>query len=140
MNWCIMTIYLSICSFMDVKKREINFCFCVIFILVGSIYAMITGRISEFSFFVGIIPGMIFLILGICMKGQIGIGDGVMIITLGFYFDIEVILTILFWSFFTIMITSVAIIIMKKKVTGISIPLAPFLTIGEIGTFVMMWR
>lgn len=140
MNWVIMTTYLGLCSLMDIRKKEINFCFCLCFILAGIVYIIATGRILKSDFFAGIIPGMIFWVLAILLKNHIGVGDAIMILTLGFYFKIEIILVIMFWSFLAAAIVSVVIVVIKRKTKGITVPFAPFLAIGEIGTFIMMWR
>ena len=111
---------------MDIKKKELNLIYCTIFFIVGIAYALLylNGNMEGLIF--ALMPGIVLLILSMLFSSQIGMGDGIMIITLGLFMNL---LSALVWAFIFVSLIAIFKVLSNKKTT---IPLAPFLLIGQI--------
>ena len=112
---------------MDIKKKELNLIYCTIFFIVGIAYALLylNGNMEGLIF--ALMPGIVLLILSMLFSSQIGIGDGIMIITL--FMNVVYLLSALVWAFIFVSLIAIFKVLSNKKTT---IPLAPFLLIGQI--------
>ena len=114
---------------MDIKKKELNLIYCTIFFIVGIAYALLylNGNMEGLIF--ALMPGIVLLILSMLFSSQIGIGDGIMIITLGLFMNVVYLLSALVWAFIFVSLIALFKVLSNKKTI---IPLAPFLLIGQI--------
>ena len=110
---------------MDIKKKELNLIYCTIFFIVGIAYALLylNGNMEGLIF--ALMPGIVLMLF----SSQIGIGDGIMIITLGLFMNVVYLLSALVWAFIFVSLIAIFKVLSNKKTT---IPLAPFLLIGQI--------
>ena len=108
---------------MDIKKKELNLIYCTIFFIVGIAYALLylNGNMEGLIF--ALMPGIVLLILSMIFSSQIGIGDGIMIITLGLFMNVVYLLSALVWAFIFVSLIAIFKVLSNKKTT---IPLAPF--------------
>ena len=113
---------------MDIKKKELNLIYCTIFFIVGIAYALLylNGNMEGLIF--ALMPGIVLLILSMLFSSQ-GMGDGIMIITLGLFMNVVYLLSALVWAFIFVSLIAIFKVLSNKKTT---IPLAPFLLIGQI--------
>ena len=114
---------------MDIKKKELNLIYCIIFFVVGVAYALFYLNENIEAVIFALMPGMILLIISIVCSEQIGLGDGIMVITLGLLVNVAQLLSVLVWTFIFVSIVAIIKILFNKKTT---IPLAPFLLMGQI--------
>ena len=91
---------------MDIKKKELNLIYCTIFFIVGIAYALLylNGNMEGLIF--ALMPGIVLLILSMIFSSQIGIGDGIMIITLGLFMNVVYLLSALVWAFIFVSLKS----------------------------------
>lgn len=122
---------------MDIRKRELNLIYCTIFFVVGIAYALICLNGNMDGLIFALMPGIVLLNLSIISSSQIGIGDGIMIITLGLFINIVQLLSILLWTFIFVSFAAIIVVLFNRKTT---IPLAPFLLMGQICVLVNNFR
>jgi leader peptidase (prepilin peptidase)/N-methyltransferase len=126
-------IWLCLCSLQDIKKKQINlliitFGFICIFAL-----SILCIKISLINRLAGLFLGLLFLILNPITKGQIGIGDGLIICGMGLSFGFHQNSEILVLSLFGSALYSIILIIFKRVNRKKTIPFIPFLFLGYLG-------
>jgi len=132
----LMGIWLFLCSFQDIRRKEIH----IMLLFVGIVMAFIgvfqvNGTIE--NRILGVTLGGILLGMNVITRGQIGVADGIIVgilgITLGFYTCSGILLMALFVS----AIVSLILIILKKAKRKTTIPFVPFLLLGYLGVLVL---
>ncbi len=129
----ILFFWLLLCSIQDIKKQEISLIVILIgFILLFTI-SIIQGKLLFWNRVGGLVLGVVLIILNKATRGQIGIGDGLVLcitgISLGFYINsLLLIYGLLFAAFF-----SVVYMLVKKVSRKSSIPFIPFVFIALLG-------
>lgn len=119
---------LGVSSWLDIKRKEISTIVLVIFGLIGIILLFSKRNLTYLSVFGGILVGIIVLILSYITRGDIGIGDGLILIVtgifLGGYKNFELLLGALALS----AIFSCLLLFINKNMKQ-EIPFIPFLLI-----------
>lgn len=132
----LMGIWLLICSFQDIKRKEVHIVLLTIGLIMGLIGSLVCVEISYQNRALGLLLGGLLLSLSLITKGQIGYADGIIVgiigTTLGFYTSSGILLMALFIS----AIVSLIIIVFKKAKRKTTIPFVPFLLIGYVGVLV----
>lgn len=125
-------IYLCICTYTDMKKQLIPLIISAIFCVAGFFLYLFgyTAHQSIPDLLLSICSGIILLILTIISKSSIGAGDGIMIITTGFFYPFCHNIAILLYSFITMALFALFLIIFKKYSGKYRLPFAPFLLSG----------
>lgn len=129
----ILFLWLLICSIQDIMKQEIS----LIIILVGFILlftiSIIHGKLLIWDRIGGLALGVILLLLNKVTRGQIGIGDGLILcitgISLGFYINS----LLLIYGLLCASIFSIIYMFVKKVSRKKTIPFIPFIFIVFLG-------
>lgn len=127
---CTLMTGLGISSVMDMKIRKVSLNIMGIMFLVGCVFRIWQGNFWELAFLISLLPGVVCLLFSWLTRGEIGAGDGCMLLVLGAYMD--------FWevfSVFSVAISAVgvfAMILMLRfhKERKHEIPFIPFLFFG----------
>ena len=104
-------------AWLDIKKQQISLAASGILAIAGFIWAWHGNRLG-FSYFLGIFTGFCVVGLGVLTKGEIGIGDGILVLALGIL---------------ACAIVSGILMFVLHKGKKTRIPFAPFLFLGYIG-------
>ena len=116
-----MMAFLGINTWTDIRKKEICFpVFCLF--LVGGILWRITEGIGIFAAIISALTG-----------GEIGAGDGLLIIAMGSVMTAGELIGILFAALLLCGIYSGIQLLVLKKQRDIEIPFVPFLLAGYLG-------
>jgi Flp pilus assembly protein protease CpaA len=126
---CIITLFLLVASYNDVKDREFPVLICIVILIVNIIHTLFVPEV--FKGWIAGMTGILFLLLvHFVNQKTIGIGD---IILLGLCMStllIKDILNFLFLSFFFSSVYGVVLGIFKKKVKDLAVPLVPSISLA----------
>ncbi|MCR5677319.1 MAG: prepilin peptidase [Agathobacter sp.] len=125
-------------SITDLKKREISLKISVLWGLVG--IAIRIGREYYGNGFhlidwVGMLVGLFVIAVAILSNGQIGIGDGIIMVALSFYLELEALLTAILVAGIGVALCALILFLIFHKGRRYQIPFVPFLTLGVLVSF-----
>lgn len=129
----ILFIWLLLCSLQDIKRKEISLLLIAIGFALLFTISIIQGQLRIWERVIGFSLGLLLIILHKVTRGQIGVGDGLILcvtgISLGFYMNSILLINSLFLS----AIFSIIYIIIKKVNRKTTIPFIPFVFIATLG-------
>ena len=126
---CLIIILGVICVF-DIKRKKIPVYMLIILAAAGIISNFTVGEFDIKKRIIAMLPGMILLIVSMITKQQIGYGDGMIILIMGLYIDIDDILSIVLSSFLLSSIAAIILMTVFKKKKNFEMAFSPFLLIG----------
>lgn len=126
---CLIIILGVICVF-DIKRKKIPVYMLIILAAAGIISNFTVGEFDIEKRIIAMLPGMILLIVSMITKQQIGYGDGMTILIMGLYIDIDDILSIVLSSFLLSSIAAIILMTVFKKKKNFEMAFSPFLLIG----------
>ena len=129
-------LFLLFSSFLDIRKREISIPVTLLFGLAGVVYSVRTGRtMTDY-----LIPlGLGILILGgsVLTRGQVGMGDGWMLLALGCMLRMECYIQMACIGMLLAAAYSGVLMLVFRKNRKTEIPLVPFLLLGYVGGMII---
>lgn len=129
-------LFLLFSSFLDIRKREISIPVTLLFGLAGVVYSVRTGRtMTDY-----LIPfGIGILILGgsVLTRGQVGMGDGWMLLALGCMLRMECYIQMACIGMLLAAAYSGVLMLVFRKNRKTEIPLVPFLLLGYVGGMII---
>lgn len=125
----ILGIALTCFSISDIKKKSINLVAVGILFLI-MIAACVLSRKDVTEMIMGILPGGVIAILSFASKGKIGIGDGLVFLTIGIWTGPEKTLSIMFISLVLSALTGIILLLLKKATRKTALPFVPFIYTG----------
>ena len=126
---CLIIILGVICVF-DIKRKKIPVYMLIILAAAGIISNFTVGEFDIEKRIIAMLPGMILLIVSMITIQQIGYGDGMIILIMGLYIDIDDILSIVLSSFLLSSIAAIILMTVFKKKKNFEMAFSPFLLIG----------
>lgn len=126
---CLIIILGVICVF-DLKRKKIPVYMLIVLAAAGIISNFTVGEFDIEKRIIAMLPGMILLIVSMITKQQIGYGDGMIILIMGLYIDIDDILSIVLSSFLLSSIAAIILMTVFKKKKNFEMAFSPFLLIG----------
>lgn len=126
---CLIIILGVICVF-DIKRKKIPVYMLIVLAAAGIISNFTVGEFDIEKRIIAMLPGMILLIVSMITKQQIGYGDGLIILIMGLYIDIDDILSIVLSSFLLSSIAAIILMTVFKKKKNFEMAFSPFLLIG----------
>lgn len=130
----IIGVMLLLCVIKDIKKKEIS-CIAVILGVMGIIFVfVINGDISLWNMAGGSVVGITMMLISKISKGQVGMGDGVVLVATGLGLGLWNNLILLMYALFFVAVFSAVLLIRKKNTRKDTIPFMPFLFLGFICT------
>lgn len=135
--YVIFGIYIAVLSLEDLLKKSVPVALLaagVLFIPAG----LITEGAESISIadnILGLIPGAVLLIISFVSRGQIGVGDGGLVMMLGASLGIETVIRILTAALLLITVFSGVMLVMRKLKRKSTLPFIPFLFAGYILSF-----
>lgn len=127
----VVVIFLLINSIVDLWKRKICIASIPFMILYG-IYYFNRQDTSLFDCMMNLLPGIFLILISIFSQGKIGLGDGIIVITLGLFWNKYQMLFVLMCGFLLAGFWGVLLILLKKATQKTELPFLPFLTIAYI--------
>lgn len=137
MSQVVLTLWLLICSLQDIKCKKISTTLLLLgfpFLLTVSI---VTNPIDFTSRILGFVAGVILIGISSITKGQIGIGDGLVISIIGLCLGIQIAVQIFMYGLFIAAIAAIIILGCKRGSRKTTMPFIPFLLLGYLGVLLL---
>ncbi len=119
------------CSLEDIKKKQVMVYPVLLFGIAGVLLHLYYRNLSIYSLFAGVLLGVALLIIG-AVSGQIGIGDGLVLLVSGIYLGFWENARLLFHGLLFCGIWSGVLLLMKKKKRKDEIAFVPFLFLAYL--------
>ena len=131
---CCLLLFLGGAAWKDYQEKELPLIYIVAGFGLGLLLRLLTGTELLLEILPGFLPGLFCLIVAKLSKEAIGYGDALMLIASGTFCQISTLLFLLFCGFLVAGITSIFLLILKKRNKKEEIPLMPFLLSGYVLT------
>ena len=129
-------LFLLFSSFLDIRKREISIPVTLLFGLAGVLYSVSTGRtMTDYLIPLGI--GILILGGSVLTRGQVGMGDGWMLLALGCMLRMECYIQMACIGMLLAAAYSGVLMLVFRKNRKTEIPLVPFLLLGYVGGMII---
>ena len=129
-------LFLLFSSFLDIRKREISIPVTLLFGLAGVVYSVRTGRtMTDYLIPLGI--GILILEGSVLTRGQVGMGDGWMLLALGCMLRMECYIQMACIGMLLAAAYSGVLMLVFRKNRKTEIPLVPFLLLGYVGGMII---
>lgn len=125
--------WLLICSWQDIKKKKINLLLILAGFIINIIVSLLWSNVSVASHILGILPGLLLLMISYITRGQIGIGDGLILSITGIYLGPEKNIAVLAYGLFCAALFSIILLSFQLASRKKTIPFIPFILIGYLG-------
>lgn len=129
----ILFLWLLFCSWQDIRKKEISLLLIGIGFLLLFTGSLIQGELIVWERIGGLSLGAILILISKVTRGQIGIGDGLILcvtgVSLGFYIN-SILLT---YALLLAAMFSVVYVIIRKVNRKSTIPFIPFVFVASLG-------
>lgn len=132
----ITLIFLIICAYKDLKNREVNIILCIIVGVVGILYGLFIKEVGIWKIICRILPGIFLYIISILTREEIGIGDALIIETIGIYNGIKNTIIIFVNALFITVVVGVIFLKIKKSNLKYRLPFVPFILLSFITIYV----
>ena len=120
-------LLLGVCSYEDLKKKQICTAWLAVFAAEGIIYGMVTGNRMPAETALALIPGCCVLVLSVFTRGEIGQGDGLLLLTMGYFLDAFHICMIFLTALFLSAVYAMFLYYIRKKNRRYEMAFIPFL-------------
>lgn len=130
---CLTIGWLVLCSYQDLKRKQINTMLIFIGVVVIFTASFIQEELDVLERILGLIPGILLILLSYITRGQIGIGDGLVICGFGICFGLLETVILLAYGLFGSAIFSIIILCILKANKKMTIPFVPFILMGYLG-------
>lgn len=129
-------LFLLFSSFLDIRKREISIPVTLLFGLAGVVYSVRTGRtMTDYLIPLGI--GILILGGSVLTRGQVGMGDGWMLLALGCMLRMECYIQMACIGMLLAAAYSGVLMLVFRKNRKTELPLVPFLLLGYVGGMII---
>ncbi len=132
---CIGVVILGVLTLSDIKTKKISVFLPLVFGLCSIVLPWDAQGLLHTL--LGCLPGVILLILHWLSKGHIGMGDGLMLLGMGFHLGLLKAFTAWFYSLGILFVFSCIGLMMKKLKPKNQVPFAPFYLAAYIGVVVL---
>ena len=129
-------IFLLFSSLLDIRKREISIPVTLMFVLAGVAYSIKTGRTMT-DYLIPAAIGIFILACSILTRGQVGMGDGWLLMALGCMMRMESYIQMACIGMLLAAACSGVLLLVFRKSRKTEIPLVPFLLLGYVGGMVI---
>ena len=133
--WTIL--FLGVCTFTDLKGKSIYGIWCGINGIAGFLANLVTESHSFLNIGAGVAIGLVFIAVALITKQKLGVGDGIVMLTMGFIIGGDVSFSVIIWAFISCTVFSITGLITGKIKLNSSLPFMPFMLTGSIITLII---
>lgn len=123
--------YMIFASYYDIKFKRLPFILIITFSIIFLIFQSLIAK--EQLNIIAFIPGLVMLLIFLFMPNSLGLGDALVIISLGILISLQEIICVIFFSLFFVCITGV-IIFAKNRNKKQALPFIPFMLFAFLFT------
>lgn len=121
----------------DIKRKRICFTFTLVYLVTGMcfwVYRFCCGEENSWMIWLGaLVPGVFLCLLSWMSHGNIGMGDGIILLALGVWHGFEFTAEALIIALFAVSVYAGYLILVQRAGRKRQIPFVPFVLLGAIG-------
>ena len=129
-RFVLVFIVLVIEALKDFRKKEVNIPVLGILVVAAMVMIFLGKDISVSNAIIGLAEGLLLILVSVMTKGQIGMGDGILLAACGLMLGGKDNMVMFFFACLSSAIVSVLIMIIKKADKKTTIPFVPFMIPG----------
>lgn len=134
---CTLLGMLGICSYEDIKRKEIH-CMTVLFFgLAGILLHLYQREMSIYSLLAGVLVGAGIMLFSALSGGLIGMGDGLVLVVTGIYLGGRENMLLLIVGLQLTAVVSLVLLLLKKRTRKDTIPFIPYLLAAYMGMLLL---
>lgn len=138
LKYFLLLIYLTICTYTDIKTKTISLFNSAGFAISIFILGCITDTISLKYILLQMLPGFFLILLSLIKPNSIGLGDGIIFLIVGLSTSLIMCLNILLITLLLSSIYSILLLLRHYSKKYI-IPLAPFILLSSVFVLLRSW-
>ncbi|MBO4702543.1 MAG: prepilin peptidase [Lachnospiraceae bacterium] len=129
-RFVLVFIVLVIEAVKDFRKKEVDIPVLGILVVAAMVMIFLGKDISVSNAIIGLAEGLLLILVSVMTKGQIGMGDGILLAACGLMLGGKDNMVMFFFACLSSAIVSVLIMIIKKADKKTTIPFVPFMIPG----------
>lgn len=123
---------LGIMSVEDIRKKGIKRLWLIGLGIVGLIFTIADAEVLYVSFLLRFVPGVVFVLLAWATREQIGMGDALLILVMGWYLNAIELVDVCLLAFFIAGLVALVLLVVIKKSKKFELPMVPFIFAGYV--------
>ena len=123
---------LVIMSVEDIRKKGIKRLWLIGLGIVGLIFTIADAEVLCVSFLLRFVPGVVFVLLAWATREQIGMGDALLILVMGWYLNAIELVDVCLLAFFIAGLVALVLLVVIKKSKKFELPMVPFIFAGYV--------
>ena len=123
---------LGIMSVEDIRKKGIKRLWLIGLGIVGLIFTIADAEVLCVSFLLRFVPGVVFVLLAWATREQIGMGDALLILVMGWYLNAIELVDVCLLAFFIAGLVALVLLVVIKKSKKFGLPMVPFIFAGYV--------
>ena len=132
----LVLLFLGINAILDFKYKKIPWVLSICFIVIGIGSVLISSPINWWQF-LGAIVGIGIILISVCTKLAIGLGDGLVLLVVGIFIGLWKTLMILFLAGILVAVVGIIMMVQKKGNLNTSLPFIPFI-LAAYGVYMIL--
>ena len=132
----LVLLFLGINAILDFKYKKIPWVLSICFIVIGIGSVLISSPINWWQF-LGAIVGIGIILISVCTKQAIGLGDGLGLLVVGIFIGLWKTLMILFLAGILVAVVGIIMMVQKKGNLNTSLPFIPFI-LAAYGVYMIL--
>lgn len=128
---------LSLCSLEDIRHKRLTVVYILMFGIGGVILHLFAPVCSIYSMLWGMLLGLAMMMLSATTRGNVGMGDGILLVVTGVYLGGSENLALFMMGLLLSALWSLGLLVLKKKSRKEEIAFVPFLLLAY---FIMLIR
>ena len=100
--------------------------------IVGLIFTIADAEVLCVSFLLRFVPGVVFVLLAWATREQIGMGDALLILVMGWYLNAIELVDVCLLAFFIAGLVALVLLVVIKKSKKFELPMVPFIFAGYV--------
>lgn len=123
---------LGIMSVEDIRKKGIKRLWLIGLGIVGLIFMIADAEVLCVSFLLRFVPGVVFVLLAWATREQIGMGDALLILVMGWYLNSIELVDVCLLAFFIAGLVALVLLVVIRKSKKFELPMVPFIFAGYV--------
>lgn len=123
---------LGIMSVEDIRKKGIKRLWLIGLGIVGLIFTIADAEVLCVSFLLRFVPGVVFVLLAWATREQIGMGDALLILVMGWYLNAIELVDVCLLAFFIAGLVALVLLVVIRKSKKFELPMVPFIFAGYV--------
>ena len=123
---------LGIMSVEDIRKKGIKRLWLIGLGIVGLIFTIADAEVLCVSFLLRFVPGVVIVLLAWATREQIGMGDALLILVMGWYLNAIELVDVCLLAFFIAGLVALVLLVVIKKSKKFELPMVPFIFAGYV--------